>query len=139
MAYDDYDDDFNIDLGSRPEPRGPGRSGLGIASLVLALVSGVLFLLGIFSVSLLPQGQQQGPPGDGGVILTGVGVIGITIPILALVGLVLGIAGVFGANTTGLTCAIIGIVLNTLIIIAIIVLTCAGVAMMAVLLMFLFL
>lgn len=140
MAYDEHDDDLNIDLGVRPpEPRGPGRSGLGIASLVLASVSGVLFLVAILGVSLLPQAQQPGPPVDGGILVTGVGAVGLAILIMALVGLVLGIAGVFGANSTGLICAITGIVLNSLILVVMVVLTCAGVAMMAVLLMFLFL
>ena len=127
---DDFDD-LNIGLGHRQDPREGRGAVLGITSLVLGVASGLLFLLAILGVSLLPQAQQPGQPADGGVIVTGVSVIGVTMPILALVGLVLGIIGAFLDNRTGLLCAILGIVLNSLVLLTLIILTCLGVAFMA--------
>jgi hypothetical protein len=128
---DDYDD-LNIDLGPRhADPRERKGAVLGITSLVLAVINVGLFIVAFIGVSMLPQAQQPGQPAEARVIVSGVGVIGVTIPILAIVGIVLGIIGAFLDNHTGLICAVLGIVFNSLVLITLVVLTCLGVAGMA--------
>jgi hypothetical protein len=131
---DDRYDDLDIDL-RRPDAEPPPRRGsavLGITSLILGIFSALLFLASLFSLGVARAAAGPGPPGpeENAIGLVAL-LFGVSVPILAVVGLVLGIIGAFVSNHTGMICSIVGIVLNAVILVVILVFTCLGVGLVA--------
>jgi hypothetical protein len=131
---DDRYDDLDIDL-RRPDAEPPPRRGgavLGVTSLSLGVLSALLFLASLFGMGLMRAAAGPGPPGpEGNAIGLIALVFGASVPILAIVGLVLGIIGVCVSNHTGLICSVVGIVLNAVILVVILVFICLGVGLVA--------
>ncbi len=128
---DDSVDDIDIRLPrsrNQPPPGGPfSQSGLGVASLVISIIVGITMFATIVGATIMVADQVNQPMNDddpraivlGLLILGGIGV--------ALVGLVLGILGAMQPNTSPI-CAIIGIVFNGLILLAVGGMMCFGMA-----------
>lgn len=112
--------------GYGPERR-MGESGLGIASFIISIVSG----LGVFTLFLMAaymDVRRQGPLEDDSpeIVLIGLGILGAGL--LALIGLGLGIAGVAQRSRTRIF-AVIGLIFNALIALGMVSLMAVGAAM----------
>lgn len=130
MGWRDEDDDNFDDLRrdrDRSPPAPQGSAALGISSIVVAFVS-IIAVIGIFVIIVVMAAANNRPPGprDAAMIFLSFGLF-IASLLLAVVGLVLGAVGVFSANATGMTCGIIGAVLNAMIVFGILGLMCFGV------------
>jgi hypothetical protein len=125
--YDDDDDD-NIRIGRFDDrPRELPQSGLGIASLFIAVVMGIgLFVL--FGIVVVIAARQNGQLADNDpiAIVLGLGFIGGCA--MAVIGLVLGIVGSMQPDRRGL-CGILGSIFNALILLGVGALICAGLLM----------
>jgi len=130
MSWRDRDRDSDDDLDIRRRgprydrpPQRPGSSGWAVTSFVLALVSG-LFLLGTILAAVAIGAGGPIPENDPRNMSIGCAAIGGLA--LAVFGLVLGFVGL-GQNN-GTVFAILGIVLNGLILLGVVGLMCIGIA-----------
>jgi hypothetical protein len=127
--YDDDDDYDDLDIGRYDDRRaGPlPQSGLGIASLLLAIGCGVL-MFALVAGAAIVTANQRGPVNDNDPALgvLGLGIIGTCG--LTLIALVLGIVGCFQPDRSAL-CGILGSVFNALILFGIGALMCIGILM----------
>ncbi len=126
---DDSLDDIDIRIpGSRNQPHtGPYKqSGIGITSLIISIVVGIVMFVTIVSVTIMVAEQNQPmQENDPRAITLGfliIGGIGIS-----LVGFILGILGTMQPNTSPI-CAILGIIFNGLILLGVGGLMCFGIA-----------
>ena len=128
---DDSIDDIDIRVPrsrNEPPPAGPFRqSGLGITSLVISILVAIALFAAFIGITIMvvDQGGQQPNDNDprvmtvGFVFLAGIGI--------ALIGLILGILGTMQPNTSPI-CAIVGIIFNGLILLAVGGMICMGIA-----------
>jgi hypothetical protein len=111
-AYDEDDDRRDDD---RPISR-PRHSGLGVASFILSLVSGVALVASILIAGIIGLNHDPAAPQDRSELMViGFAVIGAAA--LALVGAALGLAGILQTDRK-LVFAVLGLIFNVLIILA---------------------
>jgi hypothetical protein len=124
--YDDDDyDDFRIRRPRRRAPREAPHSGLGIASLFIAIVMGIgMFIL--FSIAVVISLRQNGQVNDNDpvVVALGLGLLGGCG--MSLVGLVLGIIGALQPDRKALY-GILGSVFNGMILVGVGGIICLGI------------
>ncbi|MBM3993396.1 MAG: hypothetical protein FJ303_04490 [Planctomycetes bacterium] len=120
------DDDFNVRKPSAEAPQGQGAL-LGITSLVLGVISAVLWA-GTLIVFFTRPGIAAGAANRDGLFIA-LAIAAVTIPGISFVGLVLGVLGAFSQDQRGWVCGIFGIVLNGIVMVSSIVLTCLGIGM----------
>ena len=123
---DDYEDIRLRDV--RARERGPRpQSGLGMVSLVIAIVM-VVAMLGLIGVAVVVTEKNGGQMNDNDpvAITLGLGIIGCLL--ITVIGLVLGLVGAFQSDRNP-TLAIVGTVLNGVILLGVVSLMCLGVFM----------
>jgi hypothetical protein len=120
---DDYDD---IRLNVRDQGPKP-MSGMGLASLLIAIGMGLLLLVlvGIAGIVSAEQGGQMNE-NDPAAILLGLGILGGLGG--TLIGLVLGIVGCYQPDRS-IVLAVLGTIFNGLVILGVLSLFCIGILM----------
>lgn len=122
-----YDDEYDdIRMSNYRAPAEMPQSGMGVASLFIAILVGI-GLFALIAIATAMAMGKNGPPNnnDPMMVLVGLGIIGGCG--LALVGLVLGIIGALQSNRKSL-CGILGASFNGLILLGVGGLMCLGLA-----------
>ncbi|MBI1831896.1 MAG: hypothetical protein HYR84_10650 [Planctomycetes bacterium] len=127
---DEEDDDDYDDIGRRMRERSDqqapkGSAALGISSLSISFVA-ILGVIGLFAIAVAVAAANNGRvgPRDPAILFIVFGFIACML--LTVVGIVLGGIGAFSTNATGMTCAIIGGVLNAMTLFGLLALMCIG-------------
>jgi hypothetical protein len=121
---DDDDDDYDIRRSRRRRrKKRQGGAALGIISFAIAIIC--MFAVFVLLIAAVVIGAN-GPVNDNDpvVVMLGLGIIGCMLA--AVVGIVLGAVGAFQSNTIGTTCSIIGVAINTLILLGVLFVMCLG-------------